>query len=56
MRIAVLTHYFWPEPGAPSARLLEMSREWVAQGHKVTIVTNFPNHPSGVVPPAYRGR
>ena len=40
----------------PSARLLEMSREWVAQGHEVTVVTNFPNHPTGVVPEAYRGR
>ena len=56
MRIAVLSHYFWPEPGAPSARLLEMSREWVVRGHEVTIVTNFPNHPTGIVPEAYRGR
>ncbi len=56
MRIAVLSHYFWPELGAPTARLLEMGREWVAQGHEVTVVTNFPNHPTGVVPEAYRGR
>jgi glycosyltransferase involved in cell wall biosynthesis len=56
VRIALVTHYFWPEPGAPSARLLEMGREWAAQGHEVTVVTNFPNHPSGVVPEAYRGR
>jgi hypothetical protein len=33
-----------------------MGREWVAQGHEVTVVTNFPNHPSGLVPEAYRGR
>jgi glycosyltransferase involved in cell wall biosynthesis len=56
VKIAVLSHYFWPEPGAPSARLLEMGREWVASGHEVTVVTNFPNHPAGVVPAAYRGR
>ena len=56
MRIAVVSHYFWPEPGAPSARLLEMSREWVSRGHEVTVVTNFPNHPTGIVPDAYRGR
>jgi glycosyltransferase involved in cell wall biosynthesis len=56
VRIAVLSHYFWPEPGAPSARLLEMSREWVARGHEVTVVTNFPNHPTGIVPEAYSGR
>lgn len=56
MKIAVLSHYFWPELGAPTARLLEMGREWVAEGHEVTVVTNFPNHPTGVIPEAYRGR
>jgi len=56
LKIALLSHYFWPELGAPSARLLEMGREWVARGHEVTVVTNFPNHPTGVVPEAYRGR
>jgi glycosyltransferase involved in cell wall biosynthesis len=56
VKIAVFTHYFWPELGAPSARLLELGRVWVARGHEVTVVTNFPNHPTGVVPEAYRGR
>jgi len=56
VRIALVSHYFWPETGAPSARLLEMGREWAARGHEVTVVTNFPNHPKGVVPEAYRGR
>ena len=56
MKIVLLSHYFWPELGAPSARLLEMGREWVAQGHEVLVVTNFPNHPTGAVPEAYRGR
>jgi hypothetical protein len=56
LKIALLTHYFWPELGAPSARLLEMGREWASRGHGVTVVTNFPNHPTGVVPEAYRGR
>ena len=32
LKIVLLTHYFWPEPGAPSARLLEMGREWAARG------------------------
>jgi glycosyltransferase involved in cell wall biosynthesis len=33
-----------------------MAREWSAGGHEVTVVTNFPNHPTGVIPEAYRGR
>jgi glycosyltransferase involved in cell wall biosynthesis len=56
LKIALLCHYFWPEPGAPSARLLGLGRSWVAQGHEVTVVTNFPNHPTGVVPERYRGQ
>ncbi len=56
MKIAILSHYFWPEMGAPSARLLELARAWVAEGHEVSVVTNFPNHPTGVVPEGYRGK
>ncbi len=56
MKIALFTHYFWPELGAPSARLLELGRAWAARGHDVSVVTNFPNHPTGVVPEAYQGR
>jgi glycosyltransferase involved in cell wall biosynthesis len=56
MKIAVVCHYFWPEICAPSARLLEMGRAWARAGHEVSVVTNFPNHPTGIVPEAYRGR
>ncbi len=40
--------------GAPSARVSELSRHWVRQGHEVTVLTGFPNHPDGVVRPEYR--
>ncbi|MCZ6464240.1 MAG: glycosyltransferase family 4 protein [Proteobacteria bacterium] len=56
MRILFLCQYFPPEIGAPSARTFEHAREWVRQGHDVLVVTGFPNHPTGVVPPEYRGR
>jgi glycosyltransferase involved in cell wall biosynthesis len=56
VKIGLVCHYFWPEISAPSARLLEMGRAWVARGHEVVVVTNFPNHPTGVIPPAYAGR
>jgi len=54
MRIAFLCQYFVPEIGAPSARVSELSREWVQAGHQVTVVTGLPNHPTGIVPPEYR--
>jgi len=42
--------------GAPGARVAELSRHWVQAGHQVTVLTGFPNHPTGVVPPEYRGK
>ncbi|HYF79061.1 MAG TPA: glycosyltransferase family 4 protein [Symbiobacteriaceae bacterium] len=56
MRILLITHYFPPEIGAPQARLFEMAKTWVAEGHQVVVVTGFPNHPTGVIPPEYRGK
>lgn len=56
MNILIVCHYFVPEPGAPSARIFELARAWVAKGHTVKVVTCFPNHPTGVVPPEYRGK
>lgn len=55
MRIAFICQYFPPELGAPSARGSELARAWTADGHEVTVVTGMPNHPTGVLPPAYRG-
>jgi glycosyltransferase involved in cell wall biosynthesis len=42
--------------GAPAARVHELSREWVREGHEVTVLTGFPHHPTGIVPPEYRGQ
>ncbi|HEX2648037.1 MAG TPA: glycosyltransferase, partial [Candidatus Dormibacteraeota bacterium] len=51
-----MTHYYPPEVGAPQARLSELASLASARGHAVTVVTGFPNYPTGVIPPAYRGR
>jgi len=56
MRILLVTHYFPPEIGAPQARLSELARAWADAGDEVTVVTGMPNHPTGVIPPAYRRR
>jgi len=56
VRLIVLTHYFPPEVGAPQARLFELARRLVAGGVRVTVVTGFPNYPTGVVAKGYRGR
>ena len=56
MRILMLTQYFPPETGAAQVRLFELARGLRDQGHTVEVVTAFPNHPEGVIPPAYRGK
>jgi glycosyltransferase involved in cell wall biosynthesis len=56
MKILYISQYFPPEMGAPAARAAELSRHWAAAGHTVTVLTAFPNHPTGVIPPAYRAR
>ena len=49
MNIVYLCHYFSPEISAPSARLNDLCSIWVTRGHSVTVVTGFPNHPTGVL-------
>lgn len=56
MRILYLSQYFPPEAGATQTRAYEMARNWVRLGHRVTMLAEIPNHPSGIIPPAYRGR
>jgi glycosyltransferase involved in cell wall biosynthesis len=56
MRVLHLSQYFPPEAGAVQVRALAMARTLVEQGHHVTVLTEVPNHPSGVVQPAYRGK
>lgn len=42
--------------GAPAARAAELARHWAEAGHDVTVLTGFPNHPTGVVPEEWRPR
>ncbi len=56
MKILYISQYFSPEMGAPAARAAELSRHWARMGHDVTVLTGFPNHPTGVVPAEWRSR
>ena len=56
MRILFLTHYFFPEGNAPAARVFEMAKQWVADGHEVQVITCAPNIPNGVLYEGYKNR
>ena len=54
MNILYISQYFPPEACAPAARVDEFARAWARSGHRVRVLTGFPNHPEGVLHPAYR--
>jgi hypothetical protein len=56
VKILYISQYFPPEIAAPAVRVSELSRHWVAVGHEVSVLTGFPNHPTGVVHPQYRSK
>jgi hypothetical protein len=54
VKILYVSQYFPPEMGAPAARAAELAQHWSQAGHDVSVLTGFPNHPTGVVPPQWR--
>ena len=56
MHILFLSDNFPPEVNAPASRTFEHCREWVASGHRVTVITCAPNFPTGKVFEGYRNR
>ena len=56
MRILYLSQYFPPEVGATQTRAYEMAQGLIRAGHRVTMLTEVPNHPEGIIRPEYRGR
>jgi glycosyltransferase involved in cell wall biosynthesis len=56
MRILHLSQYFPPEAGAVQVRALTIARTLEERGYRVTVLTEVPNHPSGIVQPGYGGK
>ncbi|MEE3326121.1 MAG: glycosyltransferase family 4 protein [Myxococcota bacterium] len=56
MRILFISHYFPPEVNAPASRTHEHCRQWVEEGHDVTVITGVPNHPTGQLFGGYKNR
>ncbi|HEX9564299.1 MAG TPA: glycosyltransferase, partial [Gemmatimonadaceae bacterium] len=56
MRILLLTQFYWPEERSAPMNLAALAEFLQANGHEVTVVTGFPNHPFGRLYPGYRMR
>lgn len=56
MRIIILSQWYPPEQAPIGYMVRELAQAMVASGHKVTVITGFPNHPSGVVFGGYTKR
>jgi glycosyltransferase involved in cell wall biosynthesis len=56
MRVLLLSQYFFPEVGATQTRMYQFAKTLAELGHTVDVLTEFPNHPTGVIPDSYRGR
>jgi len=56
MNILFLTDNFPPESNAPASRTFEHAKQWVADGHRVTVITCAPNFPAGKLFAGYRNR
>ncbi len=53
MHILVVSQFFHPEMGAPAARFGDLGRHFVQAGHRVTVLTAYPNFPQGHIYPGH---
>ena len=56
LKILFLTDNFPPEVNAPATRTYEHCKEWVKRGVDVTVITGFPNFPTGKVFDGYKNK
>jgi glycosyltransferase involved in cell wall biosynthesis len=56
LKVLILSHFYPPEMGGAAARVHGLSRWLVKFGHVVTVITGFPNYPSGIIPRHYHGK
>jgi colanic acid biosynthesis glycosyl transferase WcaI len=54
--VLFVTPYYPPEKTPPAIRISGSAKGLFKRGYQVTVLTTFPNFPSGVVAPEYRGK
>jgi len=56
MHILFINQFFPPEVEPSATKVYEVGSELVRLGHQVKVITGFPNYPTGIRPPEYRGK
>ncbi len=55
-RILFLSHFYPPEMGGAASRISGLAK-WLAKfGHEVTVITGYPNYPTGKIYPEYQNK
>jgi len=50
LNILIVTQYFWPE----NFKINDLALFFVEKGHKVSVLTGFPNYPKGLIYPEFK--
>jgi glycosyltransferase involved in cell wall biosynthesis len=56
MNVLLLTQFYWPEVRSAPNNLAALAEDLQRAGHRVTVITGFPNHPFGKIYDGYRQR
>ena len=56
VRVLFLSHFYPPEMGGAAARISGLAKWLVKFGHKVTVITGYPNYPTGKVYHEYKNK
>lgn len=56
MKILLLSQFYWPEARSAPTNLAAVAEYLQERGHRVQVITGFPNHPMGRVYDGYRMR
>ena len=54
--ILFLSHFYPPEMGGAAARISGLAKWLVKFGHDVTVITGYPNYPTGKIYPEYKNK
>src|SRR5260370_26013089 len=56
MNVLLIAQYFWPESVGAGVWIHQLAIDLTQKGHRVTVLTSFPNYPEGRVFAGYRNR